>query len=396
MKVGMKILLLFFLVAGMVGAADSSIVTGMNAFTAATYKNVAQGSGNLILSPFNIATALSMVLEGARGATANQIAATLHQHYGDSYDAALAALQSELAKAGNGDGNQLLMANRVWVQRGFPIQAAFEKALADNYHAPLTPLDFAGSAGAARETINRWTAEHTKDRIKEIIGPGSLNRDSRMVLTSAIYFYGKWQAPFLTSRTEPGSFQTAAGAKTDAKFMNQTARFNYAENAASQILEMPYARTGIAFDVILPKSRDGLAAMEKSLTPENLTGWLGHLSDRKVQVIFPKFRAEAEFSLRSTLSAMGMPAAFSDAADFSGINSSSQLRISDVVHKAFVDVAEEGTEAAAATGTHVVMAAARMPEQPVVFRADHPFLFVIRDTRSGIILFIGRLTAPKA
>ncbi len=177
--------------------------------------------------------------------------------------------------------------------------------------------------------------------------------------------------------------------------MNQTSHFGYTETPSSQILEMRYAGTGIAFDILLPKTTSGLPDLEKSLTLENLTGWLGNLADRNVQVSLPKFRAESGFSLRQALSAMGMPTAFTDKADFSGIDPKGGLAISEVVHKAFVDVSEQGTEAAAATGMTMRATAMRMPEPAVVFRADHPFLFLIRDTRTGVILFIGHLMNPR-
>jgi serpin B len=391
----MKRLLLPILLAAALPGADSRITPAMNAFTTASYKQLMGGDANLILSPFNIATALSMALAGARGQTAEEIQSVLRLHYDAAYDSALGALLADLAKAGNTGGNELHTANGLWAQQGFAIQPAFESTLANNYHAPLTPLDFIANPEAARSRINRWTEEQTKQKIQNLLPPGSLDARTRLVLTSAIYFYGKWEDPFVASRTEPAPFTLLAGAATQANFMNQTAHFAYAETPSAQILEMPYAGAGFAFDVLLPKTLAGLPELEKSLTLENLTGWLGSLASRSVQVSLPKFRAESEFSLRKALSAMGMPAAFTGEADFSGIDPQRGLAISEVVHKAFVDVSEQGTEAAAATGITMRATAIRRPEQAVVFRADHPFLFLIRDTRSGVVLFIGRLTNPR-
>jgi serpin B len=404
----MKRFVLPFLLAAALPAGDSRMVPGMNAFTAASYQQLTRGDANLSLSPFNIATALSMVLGGARGTTAAEIATVLHQHYDPSYDSGLAALAADLAMAGNAGGNELLTANGLWVQKGFPLQPEFQKTLANEYHAALPPLDFFANSEAARGEINRWTGQHTKDKIKDLFPAGSLNAQTRLVLTSAIYFYGKWQSPFLTSRTQPAGFTLPSGATTQTNFMNQTEHFKYAETPSGQILEMPYAGTGIAFDVLLPRvlpdnrtSRiypgvTGLGDLERSLTSDKLTAWLGSLTNRNVLVGLPKFRVESEFSLGKALSAMGMPAAFTGNADFSGIDGRGKLAISEVMHKAFVDVSEQGTEAAAATGTAMRAISMRMPEPPVVFRADHPFLFLIRDTRSGVILFIGRLTNPKS
>jgi serpin B len=383
------------LLAAALPAADSRIMPAMNAFTTASYKQLTRGDANLILSPFNIATALSMALAGARGRTAEEIQSVLHLHYDSTYDAALGALLADLTKAGNTGGNELHTANGLWVQKGFAIQPAFENTLANNYHAPLTPLDFIANPEAARSEINLWTEEHTKEKIKNLFPAGTLDAQTRLVLTSAIYFYGKWQDPFVTSRTQPAPFTLPTGATRQANFMNQTSHFGYTETPSAQILEMRYAGTGIAFDVLLPKTLSGLPGLEKSLTPENLSGWLGNLITRNVQVSLPKFRAESEFSLRQTLSTMGMPTAFADKADFSGIDPKGGLAISEVVHKAFVDVTEQGTEAAAATGITMRPTAMRMPEQAVVFRADHPFIFLIRDTCNDVVLFIGRLTKPQ-
>jgi len=391
----MKRFVLLILLAAALPAADPRLTPAMNAFSTAAYNQLSGGDRNLILSPFNIATALSMVLAGARGQTAEEIQSVLHLHYDPTYDVAVGTLLTDLTKAGNTPGNELHTANGLWVQKGFAIQPAFQDTLTNNYQAPPTLLDFIANPEAARSQINRWTEEHTKEKIKSLFPAGSLDAQTRLVLTSAIYFYGKWQDPFAISHTQPASFTQPAGAATQANFMNQTSHFGYTETASAQILEMPYAGSGIAFDVLLPKTVTGLPGLEKSLTPESLAGWLGNLANRNVQVSLPKFRVDSEFSLRQGLSAMGMPIAFNSKADFSGIDPKRGLEISEVVHKAFVDVSERGTEAAAATGVAVRAAAMRMPEPAVVFRADHPFLFLIRDTRTGVVLFIGRLTNPQ-
>lgn len=391
----MRRFVLPILFAAALPAADSSIPSAINAFTAACYKQVAAGDGNRILSPFNIATALSMLLAGARGQTAQEIRSVLQLRSDSAYDATFGSLLDGLNKAGNTEGNELHAANGLWVQKGFAIQPAFENTLTSNYHASVTPLDFIDSAEAARSRINNWTEEHTKEKIKNLLPAGSLDASTRLVLTSAIYFYGKWQHPFVDSRTQPAPFTVPAGTAVQANFMNQTFHTGYAETAAAQILEMRYAGTGIAFDVMLPKSATGLPELEKSLTVENLSGWVASLADRNVQVSLPKFRAESEFSLSRQLSAMGMPSAFTNEADFSGIEPNRGLKVSDVFHKAFVDVSEQGTEAAAATGIGMRASAIMRPQQPVIFRADHPFLFLIRDTQTGLVLFIGRLMNPR-
>jgi serpin B len=391
----MKRLVLPILLAAALPAADSRVTSAMNDFTTASYYQLTGGDANLILSPFNIATALSMALAGASGQTASEIQSVLRLHYDATYHAALGTLLGDLDQDGNTAGNELHTANGLWVQKGFAILPAFENTLSNSYHAPLTPLDFLANPDAARARINRWTEEHTKEKIKDLLGPGAVTSGTRLVLTSAIYFYGKWQDPFMTSRTQPAPFTLPAGATIQANFINQTAHFGYAETPSAQILEMPYAGTGMAFDVLLPRTLAGLHDVEKSLTLASLTDWLDKLAVKHVQVSLPKFRAESEFSLRKTLSTMGMPTAFTGMADFSGIDPKRGLAISEVVHKAFVDVSEQGTEAAAATGIAMHATAMRMPEQTIVFRADHPFVFLIRDTRTGVVLFIGRLMNPR-
>lgn len=390
----MRPLLLSMLASVALSAADMHVPAAMNAFTVESYKHVARGDGNLILSPFNIGTALSMLLAGARGDTAEEIRTVLHVT-GDSGHQELGALLSELNKEGNSGTNELCTSNAIWVQKGFPIEAAFENTLKSAYGASATPLDFIGNVEPARVKINAWTAAQTKDKIKDLLPPGSLDASTRLVLTSAIYFYGKWQVPFRPANTKPAPFTVAGGNRKDVRFMNQTSSFSYAETPIAQLLELRYGGTTMAFDVFLPKNTSGLSDLQKSFSVEFLDRSFSSLVSRRVQVSLPKFRAESDFSLGKELSQMGMPKAFSRAADFSGINRSGQLAVSDVFHKAFVDVSEEGTEAAAATGIGIKAMALQRPESPVIFRADHPFIFLIRDTRTGVVLFIGRLTNPS-
>jgi serpin B len=196
----MKQFLLPILLAAALPAADSRVTTGMNAFTITSYKQLARGDANLILSPFNIAAALSMALAGAGGQTAEEIQSVLHVHYDAGYSAAVGALLTDLTTAGNSGGNELHAANGLWVQKGFAIQPTYKNTLANSYYAPLNLVDFVANPEAARSQINRWTEEHTQDRIKNLFPAGSFDAQTRLVLTSAIYFYGKWQDPFVPSR----------------------------------------------------------------------------------------------------------------------------------------------------------------------------------------------------
>lgn len=373
-------------------AADPP-VPDLNRFAAVSYRQLANSrTDNLILSPFNIAAALSMLLHGAQGQTAAQMASVLHRVYPNTdYDAALVSLTKTLIDQANAGENDLSMANAVWMQSKFPVRSDYQDRMRTLFQASLAHLDFVNQNEPARVEINSWTAQHTKGKITELFPRGSLDPATRLIVTSAIHFYGKWQSAFNPKQTRSGPFQQADGTVAQALFMNQTGRFSYAETPSAQILEMKYTGTPLVFDVVLPREKDGLPALEKSLTADRIVEWLAALGNRAVDVALPKFRAESQFSLREALSKMGMPVAFTGSADFSGIDGRRDLVLSDVVHKAYVDVSEEGTEAAAATSGTVTMVA-MAPSPHVVFRADHPFLFLIRDTRSALILFAGRLT----
>ncbi len=384
----------WFLPLGLAAAlhAAGTVAPGVNQFATTAYHELARGDQNLIFSPFNIATALSMLLEGARGDTADEIAAVLHLAQNDpEFHTALSRLIDQLIRQGNAPGNTLSMGNALWVERGFPILPSFQDALRTDYHAPPTSVDFLKAPEQARREINNWVEQQTKGKIKELFAPGSITGDTRLVLTSAVYFYGKWQSAFEAKNTQPGPFR-GPGGPSQAKFMNQTASFGYSETPDLQILEMKYAGTPMVFDVLLPRQDSGLPALEKSMTATQIADWMKGVQRRQVQVAVPKFRVESEFSLKSTLSALGMRKAFTGAADFSGIDGKQDLSVSAVKHKAYVDVSEEGTEAAAATGTMVSLVAMQRPKP--VFRADHPFAFFIRDTESGAILFAGRVMKP--
>ncbi len=290
---------------------------------------------------------------------------------------------------------QLFTANALWSQTGEPILSDFRKRIEVNYRGAVNPIDFRGSTDRARQTINAWVEAQTRGKIKDLLQPESVNASTVLVLCNAIYFKALWSKPFATDRTHPDDFRLATGDKARVNMMNLTDRFQYFEEPSLQALELPYKGNSLSMVLFLPRSPDGLAAFESSLTSEKLDGWLAKLSSNRVNLTIPRFRLAGQFDLRSTLSTLGMPSAFQvGAADFSGITGTRDFAISAVVHKAFVEVEEKGTEAAAATGI-VMMETKAFIGPPKVFRADHPFFFVIRDLRNGSILFIGRLVRPE-
>jgi serpin B len=383
-----------------------SVVAGNNSFALDLYAQVSDRDGNLFFSPYSVNKALAMTYAGARGDTAAEMAAVLHLTLGPDlqHRAFLetrkllnhngGALGIGLSMPGKRDV-QLYLAASLWGQRGYGFQKSFLSLLQECYGAGLQEVDFTAPE-QARKTINAWVEKQTNQKIPQLFGPDALGRNTRLVLASAIYFKGDWIHPFKKDRTRTEPFREDADSKVQVPMMNQTEPFGYCEDEQVQVLQMTYQGERLAMVVLLPKKTDGLAGLEKSLTEEKLAAWVGQLREQKVDVSLPKFKLTDALSLNETLAGLGMKKAFAPGeADFSAMNGGREpLFLSAVLHKAFVDVNEEGTEAAAATGAEVAaMALPRGPAVPV-FRADHPFVFAIRDVRTGMILFLGRVVKP--
>jgi len=367
-----------------------------NQFALELYGKLREPSdGNLFLSPASISTALSMTYGGAAGETAEQMKTVLHLDLPqEKLFPALAQLAGELTAARQ-PGLEISLANRLWGQQTFGFRPEYLTLTRDTFGAELTPLDFVRNSDESRTTINDWVAKQTKDRIKDLIPPGAINSMTRLVLTNAIYFKGDWQAPFTAEQTKPAPFLMGDGKKIDASFMFQQKTFGYRKLDGAQVLELPYADGQMSMIAVLPEKADGLAKLESQLTSQWLKDATTGLRKREVLVYLPKFKMTSEFSLGDTLQSLGMTLAFDhNKADFSRMSDAGGLSISSVNHKAFVEVNEKGTEAAAATGVVVGTTSFQPPEEPITFRADHPFLFLIRDQATGSILFMGRVTDP--
>ncbi len=381
----------------------TSLVTANNAFALDLYARLKSADGNLFFSPYSISTCLAVAYTGARGDTAKQMARTLHFPLGPTeLTGPFAALQSQLNLLQQNKTVELNVANALWTQQGHPFLPAFLAAARDSFAAHLNQTDFRTSAEPPRKQNNDFDIEQTKAKITDLLAPGVLTPDTRLAIVNAIYFKGRWVDPFQKRATADAPFHITAAQPVTAHFMHHDAYFKYAEPAGCQILELPYA-TGepgtppgsdhLSMVVLLPHEVDGLKKLEASLSEPALKDWLTQAHQQKVNVTLPKFKTTAQFSLGETLDTMGMTDAFSDHANFSGMDGDRDLYISAVIHKAYVDVNEEGTEAAAATAVGVALTSA-MPRPSPVFRADHPFIFLIRDTQSGSILFLGRLADP--
>ena len=382
---------------GPLAAGAEAPVTGNTAFALDLYAKLKAKPGNLFFSPYSISTALAMTYVGARGNTEAQMAKVLHFGVGqDKLHGLFKALDEKLNARGRKRGYQLSVASSLWAQQGYKLLDSFVEVVDANYGGGLRQVDFKGATEACRQRINRWVEKRTNDKINDLIPKGILIPDTRLALVNAIYFKGDWARAFKKSRTKDGPFTRADGTKVTAPLMRQTARFGYLATPGFQALEMPYIGRDVSMVIFLPRKPDGLPAFEKSLRLEKLDGWLRRLrSRREVDATVPRFKMTWGAGLKDVLSALGMSDAFVyGTANFAGINGKEyDLFIYAVIHKAFVEVNEKGTEAAAATA--VLMTDAAAPAPPPVFRANRPFLFLIRHKPTGSILFIGRVANPK-
>jgi serpin B len=366
------------------------------AFALDLYQQLRSQDGNLFYSPFSISMALAMTYAGARAETESQMASAMHFDLPqDELHAAFNALSTELdSRAGEGDqpGFKLNIANALWGQQGFAFLPGFLDTLALNYGAGMQAVDY-NQPESARQTINDWVADQTEDKIKDLIPDGALNAMTRLVLTNAIYFNAAWLLPFDEKATQNDSFDLLDGSEIQVPMMRQTESFGYLKAEDYEAVELFYEGRELSMVILLPDEAQ-FAAFEERLDSTQLQSILEQLSVQRLDLSMPNFKIDSSFGLADTLAAMGMPDAFDVVkADFSGMTGKPDLFITNVVHKAYVDVNEEGTEAAAATG--VVMGLKSMPVgEPIVVKVDHPFLFLIRDTQTGEVLFLGRVVQP--
>lgn len=378
-----------------------ALTTGNTAFAVDLYQQLRHSEENLFFSPHSISVALAMTYAGARGETATQMAQTLHFTLPDaSLHRAFNALDLLLtAQEGAQDGAEqsfeLHIANSLWAEKTYRFLPEFLDLLAQHYGAGLQLVSFITAAEAARQAINTWVAERTADRIQNLIPEGGVNDLTRLVLANAIYFNAGWRHTFEKNLTREGVFTLLSGTTVNTPMMRwaDPERVPYAQGEGYQAIELPYQGGNASMVLIVPDA-GRFAEFEAALTGEGLQRIITGLQSRSVALTMPKFEVEAEFRLAQTLEALGMPAAFDPKqADFSGMDGTRDLYIGDVFHKAFVSVDEAGTEAAAATA--VVMKLESMPMMDVELTVDRPFIYLIRDTQSGAVLFMGRVVNPK-
>lgn len=375
-----------------------ALVEGNNQFAFNLYKNLGQADGNVFYSPYSISQALAMTYGGAKGATetgmASALSFTLPQ---DRLHATFNYLDAHLSQSGQVPSGkdvqfQFHVVNAIWGQKDYSFLPQYLDLLAQNYGAGLRVLDFIKATEASRVAINKWVEDQTANRIKDLVPPGSVNEQTRLVLTNAIYFNASWQSQFKTSNTVQGTFKALNGNGVSASMMKQSTDFRYAEGADYQAVELPYQGNQMSMVLLVP--RDGsFQAFEKAMDAATVKAIVDKLQVRRVNLVMPKFSFQSSIGLKQPLTALGMGVAFTQNADFSGIDGKKDLLIQDVLHKAFVAVDEQGTEAAAATA--VIVGTTSMPVT-VDMTVDHPFIFLIRDISTGSIIFLGRVVNPSA
>jgi len=374
-----------------------------NDFACAMYGQLRQRPGNLFFSPFSIRTALGMTQVGARGETAAQMREALRTSSSDeALYVACAEIIQRLNTAGGGK-YEMAVANALWGQDGAPLQPAFLDVIAQHYSGGMNLADFRHAAEAVRVTINQWVEERTRQKIRNLVLPGGLDAETRLVVVNAIYFKGTWVLRWRRAATRDEPFRLEGGGTVQVPLMRQHEEIQYLQAAGYQAVDLVYRGSDLSMLVLLPDRRGELRDLEETLSAQMLHDCVTRMGIREVKLFLPRFKTTwGTVNTRDQLTALGMPLAFSPSqANFSGINShqppsENALFISGVFHKAFVEVNEEGTEAAAATAVGMDLAAALCPSEPpvAIFRADHPFLFAIRDRKSGAILFLGRIVDP--
>ncbi len=399
------ILLLFLAGANLAGEknADMKKVAGdNNDFAFDMYGKLKSGKGNIFFSPFSISTALAMAYGGARGNTETEMGKAMCYTLGqEKLHPAMGLLIDDLngrtVKEGRGRNRkdvrpfELVVANALWGQKGFPFKKEFLALNKKSYEAGLTSLDFAADPEKARTIINGWVEDKTNDKIKDLIPRKGVTEQTRLVLTNAIYFKSQWRSQFEVRNTKQADFYLSRNKKVKVQTMHQVEDFRYLSEKDFLAVELPYKGRQLAMLVFMPKKAGAMAKFEKSLTADNLRKWIAKMSSKNLRLALPKFTTISKFVLNDQLWSLGMRKAFLSDADFSGMTDASKLFISKVIHKAFVDVDEKGTEAAAATA---VIMEYGMPPKPVNVKINMPFVFLIRDNATGSILFMGRITDP--
>ena len=387
-----KIFLVTILLASQAICSSKKVSQGCNDFACNMYQQLKKENGNLFFSPHSITTALSSAYAGSRGITETEMSNVLCNSLSqDKFHPAYASTIDKLNQSNS--KYKLEIANKVFVQDGYEILDSFKQTIRSNYGAAFDILDFINKPVEASNVINSWVYNKTHKKINNIVSPKLFNVNTRMVIANAIYFKGTWAKQFEKADTIPRTFHIDKNGKVDVDMMQQKSHFNYMENDDLKMLELPYEGDRLSMFVVLPKEIDGLKNIEQKISGQMLNNCFSQLKNMEVNVTLPKFKLETSYELNSSLQQMGMPSAFNYSANFSGISGSKDLFMSNVLHKAFIETNEKGTEAAAATAIIISTTCVRKHK---IFNANRPFIFFIKDKLTDLILFIGRINNPKA
>ncbi len=385
MKYGILILTLTFILTIRITAQQTDMAGSLNSFSFDLYKQLKSDKENLFFSPFSIDVALLIAREGAKSDTKAGFEKVLHidpnLNEKDARDFVLKL------KSFKNSSNQLNVSNSVWIQNDYKIKNDFQNKIQTNYFADIFHVNFADKLRSTTN-INNWAAQKTNYLIKNLISPDQITVSTKLVLINAIYFIDKWDKEFEKSETKKNNFY---GIKIN--FMNESGYYDYFENADFQFISKDYAGKDKSFCVVLPKKRDGISSIDTIIGKSTFDSIFKLKTSTLVDLSIPKFKLEASYSLNESLSKLGLKKAFTVGADFSGISTTSQLKINNVIHKTYIEVNEEKTEAAAATTINYsdgLMVYDEHAPKPKVFNADHPFMFMIIDSKTKGIIFMGR------
>jgi serpin B len=368
-----------------------------NEFAISLYKKIGDEEKNIVFSPYSISSALAVTYAGAKGNTAREMAEVLwFPEDQESFHPGYKMFTDSIQLTGIEKGTELRIANALWVQDEYKLRQDFLELADSCYKAKAENVNFKKpeELELTRQKINRWVEKITNDKIRDLIPQGVLKEVTRLVITNAIWFNGNWSDPFDKSNTSSSLFNINSTNSVNTDFMHQKSYAGYYEDEEVQALELVYKGNKKSMIIILPKEIDGWKLIGRILTPERLSIISKGMEDKEVEMAIPKFTYDSQFNLKQTLVLMGMKEPFSDEADFSGMTDANDLKIDEVIHKAFIEVNESGTEAAAATAVIMVLKSA-LQEESIRFTANHPFIYFIMDKSTGTIIFMGRFVNPE-
>jgi serpin B len=390
MPVMKKMLIVFLIIIGSLTIDAQTIVEGNTQFAFDLLAQLKDQKNNVFFSPYSISTALFMTASGARGNTEKQMLKVLHQPQNSlAYHKSFGAL---ITKAGAKKNVELSIVNSIWPQKGYHFKPEYLSLLKTAYKSQVTECDFVKDPNGEALKINKWVADKTKNKITDIIEPGVLDASTRLVLANAIYFYGEWKTTFDSSKTIEAPFYRKAEEIPNVRFMNALFAMEYAHNDMFKMISIPYKNNEVSMLIFLPNEPDSFSTALNSLDIRQYSALSKQLVPQKIDLFLPKFKIETEYMLQDLLPDMGMVDAFSGEANFSGMTSDKSLLISKVIHSAFIDVNEKGTEAAAAT---VVVVSRNGGNHTITIKLDHPFIFMIKDNATEQLLFMGIMNNPK-